>query len=64
MSLYNEPALIERVGAAPRAGLGADNVVTSEPIMPSEDFGARSAAVLTMCDTRRPGTASVAAIRC
>jgi len=39
-SLHNDPALIERLGAALRVGLGAENVVTSEPIMPSEDFGA------------------------
>jgi hippurate hydrolase len=38
-SLYNDPALMDRLGTALRAGLGADQVVASEPIMPSEDFG-------------------------
>ena len=38
-SLYNDPALIDRLGAALRGALGADNVVASEPVMPSEDFG-------------------------
>jgi len=39
-SLYNDPALIERLGGALRKALGAANVVASEPVMPSEDFGA------------------------
>jgi hippurate hydrolase len=39
-SLYNDPALIERLGGALRRTLGQANVVASEPIMPSEDFGA------------------------
>ena len=38
-SLYNDPALIDRLGAMLRGALGPDNVVASEPIMPSEDFG-------------------------
>jgi amidohydrolase len=38
-SLYNDPALIERLGGALRRGLGAANVVASLPVMPSEDFG-------------------------
>ena len=38
-SLYNDPALIDRLGAALRSALGPQNVVASEPIMPSEDFG-------------------------
>lgn len=39
-SLYNDPALIERLGAALRRTLGKENVVASQPAMPSEDFGA------------------------
>ena len=39
-SLYNDPALTERLGGALRRALGTANVVASDPIMPSEDFGA------------------------
>jgi hippurate hydrolase len=39
-SLYNDPALIDRLGTVLRGALGADRVVATEPIMPSEDFGA------------------------
>jgi hippurate hydrolase len=38
-SLYNDPALLDRLGAVLRGALGPGNVVASEPIMPSEDFG-------------------------
>jgi hippurate hydrolase len=39
-SLYNDPALTERLGAALRRELDPASIVASEPIMPSEDFGA------------------------
>ena len=39
-ALYNDPALIERLGGALRRTLGPGSVVPSDPIMPSEDFGA------------------------
>jgi len=38
-SLYNDPALTERLASGLRRALGAANVVTAEPIMASEDFG-------------------------
>lgn len=38
-STYNEPQLTERLAAAFRTALGADNVVKVAPIMASEDFG-------------------------
>lgn len=38
-ALYNDPALIDRLGVVLRGALGPENVVASEPIMPSEDFG-------------------------
>lgn len=38
-SLYNDPALTERLSTSLRRTLGAANVVKSEPVMPSEDFG-------------------------
>jgi len=37
--LYNDPALTERLGNALRRTLGSTNVVASEPVMGSEDFG-------------------------
>jgi amidohydrolase len=36
---YNDPALTARVAAAMKAALGAENVVSLEPVMGSEDFG-------------------------
>ena len=36
--VYNNPALAERLRAPLEAALGKDNVVTAEPITPSEDF--------------------------
>jgi hippurate hydrolase len=38
-SLYNDPALTERLGSALRRALGPANVVASDPVMGSEDFG-------------------------
>ena len=38
-ALYNDPALTERLGNALRRTLGSTNVVASEPVMGSEDFG-------------------------
>src|SRR5208282_2713370 len=37
-SVYNNPALAERMRAPLEAALGKDKVVTAEPIAPSEDF--------------------------
>jgi amidohydrolase len=37
-SVYNDPALAERLRAPLEAALGKNNVVTAEPITPSEDF--------------------------
>ncbi len=37
-SVYNDPALAERLRAPLEAALGKDKVVTGEPITPSEDF--------------------------
>jgi len=37
-SVYNNPALAERLRAPLEAALGKSNVVTDEPITPSEDF--------------------------
>lgn len=37
-SVYNDPALAQRLRAPLEAALGKDNVVTAEPITPSEDF--------------------------
>ncbi len=37
-SVYNDPALAERLRAPLEAALGKSNVVTAEPITPSEDF--------------------------
>ncbi len=37
-AVYNNPALAERLRAPLAAALGKDNVLTSEPISPSEDF--------------------------
>ena len=37
-SVYNDPALAERMRAPLEAALGKDKVVTAEPIAPSEDF--------------------------
>jgi hippurate hydrolase len=39
-ALYNDPAMIERLRGALRRALGDASVVPSDPIMPSEDFGA------------------------
>jgi amidohydrolase len=36
--VYNNPALAERLRAPLEAALGKDNVLTAEPITPSEDF--------------------------
>jgi hippurate hydrolase len=36
--VYNDPPLTERMRAPLEAALGKDNVVTAEPITPSEDF--------------------------
>jgi amidohydrolase len=38
-ALYNDPQLAERVGAALKTALGADNALQLPPIMASEDFG-------------------------
>jgi len=38
-SLYNDPALTKRLGNALRRALGSANVVASDPVMGSEDFG-------------------------
>jgi hippurate hydrolase len=38
-SLYNDPALTQRLMTALRRSLGASSVVPSDPVMPSEDFG-------------------------
>jgi amidohydrolase len=37
-SVYNDPALAQRLRAPLEAALGKENVVTAEPIAPSEDF--------------------------
>jgi hippurate hydrolase len=37
-SVYNDPALAQRLRAPLEAALGKDNVVIAEPITPSEDF--------------------------
>jgi len=37
-SVYNSPALAERLRVPIQAALGANNVTTAEPITPSEDF--------------------------
>jgi hippurate hydrolase len=37
-SVYNDPALAERLRAPLEAALGKENVITTEPIMPSEDY--------------------------
>ena len=37
-SVYNDPALAQRLRGVLEATLGKDNVVTEEPIMPSEDY--------------------------
>lgn len=37
-SVYNDPALAQRLRAPLEAALGKNNVVTAEPITPSEDF--------------------------
>ncbi len=37
-SVYNDPALAERLRAPLEAALGKENVITEEPITPSEDF--------------------------
>ena len=39
-SVYNDPALAERLRAPLEAALGKENVVTQEPITPSEDYSA------------------------
>ena len=39
-ALYNDPALLRRLGAALTASLGETNVVEVEPVMGSEDFAA------------------------
>jgi amidohydrolase len=38
-SLYNDPALTERVAAAIGKAIGADNTIKVQPLMASEDFG-------------------------
>ena len=38
-SLYNDPALTERVAAALSRTIGSDNVIKAPPLMASEDFG-------------------------
>jgi amidohydrolase len=38
-SLYNDPALTERVAAAIAKAIGADNTIKTPPLMASEDFG-------------------------
>ena len=37
-AVYNDPALAERLRAPLEAALGKENVITTEPIMPSEDY--------------------------
>jgi hippurate hydrolase len=37
-SVFNDPALAERLRAPLEAALGKENVITSEPITPSEDY--------------------------
>jgi hippurate hydrolase len=37
-SVYNDPALAERLRAPLEAALGKENVITTEPIAPSEDY--------------------------
>ena len=37
-SVYNDPALAQRLRAPLEASLGKDNVITTEPITPSEDY--------------------------
>ena len=44
-AVYNDPALAERLRAPMEAALGKKNVITTEPIMPSEDFHIHRAAV-------------------
>jgi len=39
-AVYNDPALAERLRAPLEAALGKENVITTEPIMPSEDYSA------------------------
>ncbi|HBB95522.1 MAG TPA: amidohydrolase [Blastocatellia bacterium] len=38
-SLYNDPALTERVAAAIGKAIGADHTIKTQPLMASEDFG-------------------------
>jgi metal-dependent amidase/aminoacylase/carboxypeptidase family protein len=38
-SLYNDPALTERVAAAIGKAIGADHTIKIQPLMASEDFG-------------------------
>jgi hippurate hydrolase len=59
-SLYNDPALIARLGDELRRSLGEANVVPSQPIMPSEDFGvfgrtAKIPSVLLWVGAAEPG---------
>ena len=37
-SVYNDPALAQRLRAPLEAALGKENVITTEPIAPSEDY--------------------------
>jgi len=37
-AVYNDPALAERLRVPLEAALGKENVITTEPIMPSEDY--------------------------
>jgi hippurate hydrolase len=39
-SVYNDPALAQRLRAPLEAALGKENVITTEPIAPSEDYSA------------------------
>jgi len=39
-SVYNDPALAERLRAPLEAALGKENVITREPVTPSEDYSA------------------------
>ena len=39
LAVYNDPALTERLAGALRRSLGSEAVVTTEPVMGSEDFG-------------------------
>jgi len=39
-SVYNDPALANRLRAPLEAALGKENVIATEPIMPSEDYSA------------------------